>query len=268
MHILIVDDEPLARNRLRTLLDDWTQQTGIRHKVREAANATEALAHLEAPLLHPSDTPVDVMLLDIHMPGLGGLELAQRVQQLPVAPAIVFVTAHDEHALNAFELDAVDYLTKPVRLHRLQQALVKAGRTKIATPAFSPSLIAIASAADHSQSKDILMVETRDRMEKVYVRQVLYFRAELKCITVCTVARDYVIDGSLNELEQRFGESFVRIHRNTLVARDAVRAVERHYDPKEGNEFWAVRLRGKGELLNISRRQLPYVRALLEKNMH
>ncbi len=125
MHILIVDDEALARARLRTLLADCqAQQPQPRYTVAEAAHAAEALALLQSP----SGRAVDAVLLDIHMPGQDGLALAHALRALPRPPAIVFVTAHADHAVSAFELDAVDYLTKPVRLQRLQQALAKVQR--------------------------------------------------------------------------------------------------------------------------------------------
>jgi len=272
MHILIVDDEFLARKRLRTLLNDCVRNThGIPHKIREAANATKALEALDAPC-GDKDTPIDLVLLDIHMPGLDGLDLAQRIRHMRLPPAIIFVTAHAEHALNAFDLDAVDYLTKPVRQTRLQQALAKV------TPRSMPrsTLIPIATAATGSSkskkkpvtqemlSPAVLTVESRERIETIPLNHVLYCKAEQKYITVRTALRDYVLDDSLNDVEQRFQGHFVRIHRNTLVARDAIRALEKHCDTEEGNECWMVRLMGgKGELLPISRRQLSVVRAAL-----
>jgi len=273
MHILIVDDESLARKRLRTLLGDCVRNTqGIPYKICEAANATKALEALDAPC-DDEDTPIDLVLLDIHMPGLDGLDLAQRIRQMVLPPAIIFVTAHAEHALNAFDLDAVDYLTKPVRQLRLQQALAKV------TPRSMPrnTLIPIATAATgSSKSKKkptkqealapaVFTVESRDRIETVPLSHVLYCKTEQKCLTVRTALRNYVIEDSLNEIEQRFPGHFVRIHRSTLVARDVIRALERHFDA-EGNECWMARLMGgKGELLPISRRQLPVVRAALER---
>ena len=239
LHILIVDDETLARQRLRTLLADCTAPAIS--SVTEAAHATEAMERL----LHGV---VDVVLLDIHMPGMDGISFAQALTALPQPPAIVFVTAHAEHAVAAFELDAVDYLTKPVRLERLQQALQKVERT---------ANVGRAQKADFTQ--ETVLIHDRGRTERIPLGEVLYFKAELKYVTVRTAARSYILDDSLSELETRYAPRFMRIHRNALVARRAVRALEKHYDAVEG-EGWAVRLDGLQELLMVSRRQVSAVR--------
>ena len=275
MNILIVDDEALARSRLRTLLSDLNAAAGSHnaaalHSVSEAANAAEALACLATT----SGRGWDLVLLDIHMPGQDGLALAHQLRTLAFAPAIVFVTAHTDHALSAFELDAIDYLTKPVRRERLQQALVKAQRARQAMPsALSAAGIAgetgaasavtgMASAAVPAPAPpagETLLIQDRGRTERLPLAEVLYFKAEQKYVTVRTAARSYVLDGALSELEARHGAQFMRIHRNALVARRAVRALERHHDPEEG-EGWAVRLQGLAELLMVSRRQVAAVR--------
>ena len=239
LHILIVDDETLARQRLRTLLADCTAPAI--GSVTEAAHATEAMERLQ----HGT---VDVVLLDIHMPGMDGITFAQALAALPQPPAIVFVTAHAEHAVAAFELDAVDYLTKPVRLERLQQALQKTERTAHMGRALQADL-----------AQGTLLIHDRGRTERIPLGEVLYFKAELKYVTVRTAARSYILDDSLSELETRYAPRFMRIHRNALVARRAVRALEKHYDADEG-EGWAVRLDGLSELLMVSRRQVAAVR--------
>ncbi len=239
LHILIVDDETLARQRLRTLLADCTAPAI--GSVTEAAHATEAMERLQ----HGT---VDVVLLDIHMPGMDGISFAQALAALPRPPAIVFVTAHAEHAVAAFELDAVDYLTKPVRLERLQQALQKTERTAHMGRALQADL-----------AQGTLLIHDRGRTERIPLGEVLYFKAELKYVTVRTAARSYILDDSLSELETRYAPRFMRIHRNALVARRAVRALEKHYDADEG-EGWAVRLDGLSELLMVSRRQVAAVR--------
>lgn len=248
MNILIVDDEALARSRLRTLLADIAPP-GLPHQLSEAATAAEALALL-APT---SGRAFDVVLLDIHMPGQDGLGLAHTLQTLAYPPALVFVTAHTEHAVSAFELDAVDYLTKPVRRERLQQALAKAQRANATQPA-----------APAPHDGEVLLIQDRGRTERLPLAQVLYFKAEQKYVTVRTAARSYILDASLNELEARHAPHFLRIHRNALVAQRAVRALEKHYDPEEG-EGWAVRLQGLGELLAVSRRQVATVREALTR---
>ena len=239
LHILIVDDETLARQRLRTLLADCTAPAI--GSVTEAAHAPEAMERLQ----HGT---VDVVLLDIHMPGMDGISFAQALAALPRPPAVVFVTAHAEHAVAAFELDAVDYLTKPVRLERLQQALQKTERTAHMGRALQADL-----------AQGTLLIHDRGRTERIPLGEVLYFKAELKYVTVRTAARSYILDDSLSELETRYAPRFMRIHRNALVARRAVRALEKHYDADEG-EGWAVRLDGLSELLMVSRRQVAAVR--------
>jgi two-component system response regulator AlgR len=163
-------------------------------------------------------------------------------------PAVVFVTAHAEHAVQAFDVAAVDYLTKPVRLERLQQALQKVERLAQINKGLQPDLM-----------DEVLIIQDRGRTERVPLAEVLYLKAELKYVTVRTALRSYILDGALNELEEKYATHFMRIHRNALIARRAVRALEKHDDAEEG-EGWAVRLNGIPELLAVSRRQLSAVR--------
>lgn len=248
MHILIVDDEPLARARLRTLLADC-QALAPKPllQVSEAASAAQALALLQSP----PGRSVDLLLLDIHMPGLNGLALAQQLKALPLAPALVFVSADTAHALDAFELDALDYLSKPVRLQRLQQALAKVVRQPQEKP----------PQAAPEQGEALLILE-RGRSERLPLFEVLYLKAEQKYLTVRTAQRTYILDGALGEYEARYPDYFLRIHRNALVARRAVRALEKNAEPPEG-EGWYLRLLGLAEPLAVSRRQLAAVRELL-----
>lgn len=239
LKVLLVDDEPLARSRLRTLLGECdSPAVGVGGEAGTAAAAMELLGR----------QLFDAVLLDIHMPGADGLALAQALRALPQPPVVVFVTAHAEHALEAFELDAVDYLTKPVRRERLQVALQKVER-----------LVKSRGGGTAAGVLDVLLIQDRGRTERVPLAEVLYFKAELKYITVRTSGRSYILDGSLSELEERHAAYFLRVHRNALVARRAVRALEKHYDAEEG-EGWAVRLNGVDELLAVSRRQLSAVR--------
>ena len=239
LKVLIVDDEALARSRLRTLLGDCRTPPAV--VAGEAATSVQAMDFLQRER-------VDAVLLDIHMPGTDGMGLARVIRELPQPPAVVFVTAHAEHALQAFELDAVDYLTKPVRLERLQEALQKTERQ-----------LSIRRGLPTDLTDEVLVIQDRGRTERVPIGEVLYLKAELKYITVRTAARSYILDGSLSELEERYAVQFLRVHRNALVARKAVRALEKHFDPEEG-EGWAVRLNGVDELLAVSRRQLTAVR--------
>jgi len=241
LRVLIVDDEPLARSRLRTLLGDCSAPSA--EVGGEAATADQALQMLQRESF-------DLALLDIHMPGADGMQLAQSLKALPRPPAVVFVTAHPGHAVQAFDLEAVDYLTKPVRLERLQAALHKVERlAQVVRPA-------------EQEVGEALVIHDRGRTERVPLAEVLYLKAELKYVTVRTAARSYILDGSLSELEARHAGSFIRIHRNALVARRALRALEKSFDAVDG-EGWAVRLHGLDEALMVSRRQLAGVREVM-----
>ena len=239
LKILLVDDELLARQRLRTLIADCIAPPA--EVLAEAANGPQAITALR-------QCAFDLVLLDVRMPGMDGVQLAHTITSMTEPPAIVFVTAHAEHAVQAFDVAAVDYLTKPVRLERLQQALQKVERIVL---------------SKYSQNTDVsvdsLIIQDRGRTEKVPLSEVLYLKAELKYITVRTATRSYILDGALNELEEKYAAQFMRIHRNALIARRAVRALEKYYDAEEG-EGWAVRLNGIPELLAVSRRQLSAVR--------
>jgi two-component system, LytTR family, response regulator AlgR len=242
LKVLIVDDESLARSRLRTLLGDCREP--LTDVVGEAANAVQAMEQLQR-------TPCDLVLLDIHMPGVDGMALAANIRQMAAPPRVVFVTAHAEHAVQAFDLEAVDYLTKPVRLERLQQALQKVQRQQGAH-----------ETAEVAGGVESLLIQERGRSERVALNDVIYLKAELKYITVRTAEKEHIYDGALSDLEQKYAHLFVRVHRNALVARRRVRAVEKHNDPVEG-EGWSVRLDGCDERLSVSRRQLAAVREAL-----
>lgn len=243
LRLLIVDDEPLARLRLSTLLRELESPRCT--VAGEAASAAEALAWLE------HNPRCDALLLDIQMPGASGTELAARLRARADAPAVVFVTAHAQHALQAFELDAIDYLTKPVRRERLQAALAKVAQRRAAPAAASPE-------------RPSLVVSDRGRVVRVPIDEVLYLKAELKYVTLRTAAQSWLLDDALTELEQRLpaGE-FLRVHRNALVARRAVRALERRAADGD-EEGWAVQVAATGEWLAVSRRQVSAVREALE----
>lgn len=242
LKVLIVDDEALARSRLRTLLGDCTDPHA--EVVGEAGHAVQAMEQIQR-------TPCDLVLLDIHMPGADGMALAANLRTMVSPPKVIFVTAHAEHAVQAFDLEAVDYLTKPVRLERLQQALQKVQRLRSAL-----------DQADTAGMPESLLIQERGRSERVALTDVIYLKAELKYITVRTAEKEHIFDGALSDLEQKYAHLFVRVHRNALVARRCVRAVEKHHDPVEG-EGWTVRLDGCDERLAVSRRQLAAVRESL-----
>ena len=239
LRVLVVDDEALARARLRMLLADCTAPSA--DVLGEAENAAQTLTALQ------QDT-FDVVLLDIHMPGENGVSLARRIAVQASPPAVIFVTAHSEHAVQAFDVSALDYLTKPVRLVRLQKALQKVELFISTGRGLTPDL-----------SIETLIIQDRGRTERVPLDEVIYLKAELKYITVRTATRSYIFNGSLSELEEKYAAHFIRIHRNALIARNAVRSLEKHFDPEEG-DGWAVRLKGLNELLAVSRRQLSAVR--------
>jgi two-component system response regulator AlgR len=246
MKVLIVDDEELARLRLRRLVEELAPQLPL-EVVGEATDATQAMAWLHRH-------PCDVVLLDVQMPGLLGTDFAAQVHERADPPALVFVTAHPEHAVRAFELDAVDYITKPVRLQRLREAMQRVAQRR-ATPAPSDA----AKPADDA----VIVVHERGRVHRVPVADVLYLRAELKYVTLRTADHSFVLDDSLADLEQRLGERFLRVHRNALVAKRAIRALERRSLDGDDGEGWAVRVAPLDEWLAVSRRQLPAVREAL-----
>ena len=255
MKVLIVDDEALARLRLRSLLDglmDAAPELAITITA-EAADADEALLALR-------DQAADVVLLDIALPGRDGLRLATALKALPQPPAVVFVTAHAEHALRAFELEALDYLTKPVRRDRLLAALQRVQPRVLAGLA-----AAAANAANTLSVPDpVIVVSDRGRVLRLPVREVLYLKAEQKYVTLRTAAHTHVLDDALSDLELRLGDRFVRIHRNALVAVQAIRALELRGGAKDIDaDGWAVRVAPLDEWLPVSRRQVAAVRAVL-----
>ncbi|HEY1392188.1 MAG TPA: LytTR family DNA-binding domain-containing protein [Methylibium sp.] len=250
LRVLIVDDEELARSRLSALVSEVREP--LCQVVGEAANAAQALDWLASS--HGGGA--DVLLLDVQMPGLAGTELAARLSSLARPPAVIFVTAHAEHALRAFELDAVDYLTKPVRRERLHAALQRAAQRRGSQPA-----------AQAPADRPTLVVSDRGRLARVPLAEVLYLKAELKYVTLRTASHTYVLDDALADLERRLGPGFLRVHRNALVARRAVRQLERrHLDGQgedEGSEAWAVCVAPVDEWLAVSRRQVAAVREAL-----
>ena len=254
LRVLIVDDEDLARLRMRSLLADCASPAA--EVAGEAGSAAEALHWLAA-------NQADLVLLDINMPGLDGLQLAERLRTSANPPKIVFVTAHATHALKAFEIDAVDYLTKPVRRARLHEALVRVAQ-RLDRPA--PVVPAAPVAAPAEQP--VLVVSDRGRVQRVPVVDILYLKAELKYVTLRTPAHAYVLDDSLSDLEQRLGDAMLRIHRNALVARTAVTRLERRAvtDGDGEGEGWAVLVGATQEWLTVSRRQLTQVRELLAED--
>ena len=245
LRVVIIDDEEPARSRMRELLEDCRAE--FPHSVvGEAANGVDGLQTV-------TESAADVVLVDIHMPEMSGIEFARHLQVLERPPAVIFVTAHDQYAVEAFEVNALDYLTKPVRAARLLTALRKAASG--ARPSRS-----VLESIDPAPRRHFSVAE-RGRVTLVPVADVVYLRAELKYVTLRTREREHLVEESLTQIEQEFGGIFVRIHRNCLVARRRIRGFERG-DETDGEAGWSVVLDGIDEKLPVSRRQWPQIKAL------
>ena len=243
LRILVVDDEAPARRRLRDLLDDCSTALPL-VVVGEAQQGREALDLLQS-------APADLVLTDIHMPDMDGIELARHLLKLAHPPVVIFTTAFHEHAVQAFEVNAIDYLMKPVRVQRLLGALQKVPRLK---PVTAEKLSLMPASA-----RRFLSVTERSRVVLVPLDDIVYLKAELKYITIRTAQREYLLEESLTKLESEFGSRFVRVHRNCLVARDFIRGFERRVND-DGDSHWEVMLTGVTESLPVSRRQQFVVR--------
>ncbi len=240
MRVLVVDDEQLARDRLRRMLED-----GGAECVGEAVNGVDAIEQVNKLL-------PDLVLLDIRMPGMDGLEAASHIAELEEPPAVIFCTAYEEHAIEAFDVSAVGYLLKPVRRDDLKQALAKAGRVnKAQLQTLSPENEAV---------RTHICARTRRGIELIPINDVRYFQADQKYVTVRHAEGELIIDDTLRELEDEFGERFVRIHRNSLVAVRHIAGLERDDDG-----HFSVRLADIDELLVISRRHVAGVRKLVKQ---
>lgn len=250
LNLLLVDDEPLARERLRALLDDIARQCPV-VVVGEAGNGLQALEILQAQA-------VDVVLCDIRMPGMDGIELATHLGRLSKPPALIFTTAYDNYAVQAFDLNALDYLLKPVRAQRLLAAL-----QKVAPPSPDSELLKRIGQTLRGGGRTHLSCHERGRLLLVPVDEVLYFRAELKYVTARTAEREYLLDESLAHLETEFAERFVRLHRAVLVAPGALAGFEKAAADDGEAYGWAL-LRGVPEKLPVSRRQWAAAKAALQ----
>lgn len=240
MRILIVDDEPLARERLRRLIED----DALGEVVGEASNGREALERAQS--LQP-----DVVLLDIRMPVMDGMEAAGHLCRLNMPPALIFTTAYGDHALAAFEANAIDYLLKPIRRERLARALQKA---------YTPSRAQLAATQQEgTTSRSHLCSHHRGGLHLIPLDDVIYLQADHKYVTARHRGGEALLDESLKQLENEFGDRFIRIHRNALVARAALAGLERIAEGR-----YAAVLRDCDTRLEISRRLLPAVRQAIE----
>ena len=241
LRVLIVDDEAPARRRLRDVLADCAAELPV-DVVGEAASGLEALSQVQLQ-------PVDAVLLDIRMPGMDGLECAAHLNRLASPPAVIFSTAYDAYACQAFDLNAVDYLLKPVRADRLVRALSRAHRLSAGT-------LEQLREAD-PKARTHLSINEKGRIVLIPVGDILYLKAELKYVTVRTAAREFLLEESLVRLEHEFGEAFLRIHRNCLVASERIREIGKLPGEDEGH---FLRLEGLDERLPVSRRQYSALR--------
>lgn len=252
MKILIVDDEPPARIRLQRLVEELQVATHI----SVAANALEALQGCE------QDAP-DVVLLDIRMPGMNGLELAQHLLKLSVPPAIIFTTAYDEYALAAFEAHAVDYLLKPIRQERLAKAITSAKRlNRVQLQEVQQDVQAKGSGGSALSGAQRTHISARvgTELRLVPIAEIRYFLAEDKYVTVRHTHGQVLIEDSLKTLVKEFADRFIRVHRNALVALHYIAALE-----SDNQNHCRVRIKGSDETLEVSRRHLPFVRKALKQ---
>ena len=245
LRVVIVDDEAPARSRLSDLLADCAETLPL-EIAGEAASGPQALEMVAK--MH-----TDVVLLDIRMPGMDGIETAQHLRKLDNPPAIIFTTAYDAYALKAFEVHAIDYLLKPIRAARLLEAL------KVVRSAGVPRADALADMRRTPRTS--LCASERGKVHLIPLDDIIYLRAELKYVTVRTRQREYLVEESLTRLEEEFGDRFVRAHRSCLVARAAIRGFERGVG-EGGDGHWEVLLNGSDERIAVSRRQQHIVREL------
>jgi len=267
--IFIVDDEAPARRRMRTLLSDIAVQcpTQVVGEAEHAQAALDAIAGCNP----------DIVLLDVQMPGINGIELAQHLLQNSSAqkePTIIFVSAHDAYALKAFEVHAFDYLLKPVRAQRLEEAILRAVRLReklndVADNNLNPKADDETNVTSLlSSQRQFFSVMERGRILLVPVSEVVYIKAEQKYLTLHTLHQQHLIEESLQAIELEMPNVFVRIHRNTLIARSALLGVERgmELDEQTGkmSEAWLVMLRDCKDRLPISRRLWPTIKSMVK----
>ena len=240
MKILIVDDEQLARERLQRHLLDIDSSY-------ELIQAENGLVALEQSKQHNPD----IVLLDIRMPGMDGIETASKLSQLETPPAIIFTTAYDEYALDAFDTHAIAYLLKPIRKEKLDKALQSAKRLN------RVQLQNIQAEESKTQDK-YLSVRIHSGVRKIELDDVFYFQAEQKYVTVKYREGEVLIEESLKSLESRFSDSFIRIHRNALISRQQLKAIR-----KDQQGRYLTELKDVDEKIEVSRRHVAAVRKFL-----
>ncbi len=257
MRLFLVDDEAPARARLRDVLSDIAAQCP--HQIVGEAD------HAQAAIDGIARYKPDIVLLDVQMPGMNGIKLAAYLSnQTTPAPSIIFISAFDDYALKAFEVRALDYLLKPVRAARLAEAIERVAQLRANQHgAMSETAQALRAARQH------FSVQQRGRVLLVPVADIIYLKAEAKYVTLRTTAGEYLIEESLQSVEHEFEHLLVRVHRNALVARNAIIGVERGRrglddECAEGLDTWQVILRGTTDRLPVSRRQWSVIKALVK----
>ena len=247
MKVLIVDDEAPARDRLRQILEE----SGQHAVVGDAGNGKDALALVARHL-------PDVVLLDIRMPGMSGIETAHHINALDNPPAIVFTTAYDQYAIDAFDAQAIGYVLKPVRRERLGKALEQAARISAA------ALGSVAKTSGVGERRSHLCARVHGEMKLIPVDEIAYFQSDQKYTRVCYDGGQHLIDDSLKQLEQEFSDRFVRIHRSALVA---VSQIDTLHKADDGEVSVRLRAFADAEPLKVSRRHLAAVRRRLRGNL-
>ena len=243
MKILIVDDEAPARSRLRALVDEL----GVGQVVGEAENGHEALQLV-------ATEAADLILLDVRMPEMDGIEAARHLARLEEPPAIIFTTAYDSHALDAFQANAAAYLLKPIRRDRLSQAIERASRpTKVQLNKLGDELTTSSEARTH------VSATLNGNLRLLPVDQIFYFRAEHKYVTARYLEGELVIEDSLASLEEEFASAFLRVHRNALVSRAHSRGIRRGRTGPQAGFFDGV-----DDEIEISRRLAAKTRKALQ----
>ena len=247
MRVLVVDDEKLARERLNRMVGTMSNY----EVVGEASSGDEAVS--KSMELEP-----DIVLLDIRMPGMDGMEAGRKISDLPSPPAVVFCTAFGEHAVDAFEVNAAGYLLKPVRREALMETLGKIGRVnRVQLRAFSTE--EEFEAREANKVRTHISAKTRRGIELIPLSEIRFFQADHKYVTVRHENGEVLIDDTLRDLEDEFGDRVVRIHRNALVMMDHLEGLER--DPRG---HYQVRMRGVLEKLDVSRRHVSGLRRLVQ----
>ena len=241
MKVLIVDDEKPARDRLARMINELAEY----EVVGQAKNGREAIDQAVS-------SEADIVLMDIRMPGLDGLQAARHLAEIEHPPAVIFTTAYADHALEAFETHAVDYLLKPVKNIRLKKALAAAQKPTRAQVEQSNEVLSNIEAREH------ICVRVRGDLELIKVQDIYYFQADHKYVTVRHRDGEMLIEEPLKKLEKEFEGRFVRIHRNALVNRDFIAGMRGLDDGQH------LRLKGLDETLEISRRHLPAIRKIIK----